>query len=167
MKKSIVALLCLSVVSLSGYASAETAPDKWLELLRSDLRTQKVEVVTNAMDLSQKDGEKFWPLYREYELKLAKITDSRIATIKAYADNYDTMSNDKARELTKAALKINRQRFDLQSDYYGKISKATSKVVGARFLQIEAQVNNLVDLQIGLQLPLVSKLVPVTAPEKK
>ncbi len=170
MKRSIVLVLFLTMAITCRIAGAADAnPEKYLELLRSDLRTQKVAVVTKAMDLSATDSDKFWPIYREYSLKLSKISDDRIANIKAYAASYDTMTNDKAAELVKGAQKTNRNRFDLQSDYFKKISKATSTVVGARFLQVESVINNLMDLQIGLQLPLVPKLVatPAPAPEKK
>ena len=73
------------------------------------------------------------------------------------------MTNDKAADLVKAALRNNRDRFDLQKKYYEKIAKATSTVIAARFLQVEQLVNSLVDLQIGLELPLVPKLEVVPA----
>jgi Spy/CpxP family protein refolding chaperone len=165
MKKMLVALMFLALTTRVAVA-AEANPEKYLELLRSDLRTQKVAVVTKAMDLSQENGDKFWPLYREYEQKLAKINDRRIANIKAYGENYDKITNEKAAELIKSAMKINRDRFNLQEDYYKKVAKATSTVIGARFLQIESVVNNLVDLQIGLDLPLVPKLTPAPAEKK-
>ena len=164
MKRGIVALLFASLTLFSRIAgAAEANPDKYLELLRSDLRSQKVALVTKALDLPAGEGDRFWPIYREYDQKLARINDARIANIKAYAASYDTMTNDKAAELVKAALKNNRDRFDLQKKYYEKIAKATSTVIGARFIQVEQLVNSLVDLQLGLQLPLVPKLEAVPA----
>ncbi len=158
----VMAVICCALFSRMAGAS-ESSPDKYLELLRSDLRTQKVALVTQALDLSDAEGSKFWPIYREYDHKLSKITDARLLNIKAYAKNFTTMTNDKASELVNAALKINQNRFDLQKSYYSKIAKATSPVVAARFLQVESLVNNLVDLQIAAELPLVPKLVSVPA----
>lgn len=167
MKRGIAVLLFVGFTLFSKMAGAtESDPDKYLELIRSDLRTQKVALVTKALDLTKADGEKFWPIYREYDQKMSKIVDDRIANINAYAKNYDSMTNDKAADLVKTALEINRDRFDLQKKYYEKIAKATSTVVAARFLQVESLVNNLVDLQIGLQLPLIPKLEAVPAPAK-
>lgn len=164
MKHGIVALLFLSLALTSRISgAADTNPDKYLELLRSDLRTQKVALVTKALDLSAKDADKFWPIYREYNQKLAAITDTRLANIKDYAANYTSMTNDKAADLVKVALDVNRQRFDLQAKYYKKIAKATSAIVAARFLQVEAIVNNLLDLQLGLAVPLVPLLEPIPA----
>jgi hypothetical protein len=164
MQRYIFALMFVSLMLFSsGIAVAvETNPDKYAELLRSDLRTQKIALITKALDLSQEEGEKFWPIYRDYEQKLNKIVDARLANIKAYEANYSTMTNDKAASLVKMALKIDRSRYDLQKKYYGKIAKATSAVIAARFLQVESLVNNLVDLQIARQLPLVPKLEAVS-----
>lgn len=160
MKQIIVALLFVSLTLFGRIAGAEdVSPEKYMELFRSDLRTQKVAFVTKAMDLNAKEGEKFWPIYREYDHTLAIIVDARLANIKAYAANYNSMTKAKADELVKAALKINRDRFDLQETYYNKIAKANSTVIAARFLQVEWLVNNLVDLQITRQLPLAPKLV--------
>lgn len=150
-------LMLFSQVAKAGDANV----GRYSELLRADLRTQKVALITKALDLTREEGDKFWPIYREYDEKLSKIVDARLANIKAYAANYDTMTDAKAADLVKVALRINQDRYELQSKYYKKIAKATSEVVAARFLQIETIVNNLVDLQIGLQLPLIPKLVAV------
>lgn len=159
MKRGILVLLCVSLALFSRMAeAAEPNLDKYMELLQSDLRTQKVALITKALDLTSDEGDKFWPLYREYEQKLARITDARHTNIKAYATNFTNMTNEKAADLVKMALMIDHSRYDLQKQYYGKIAKATSAVIGARFLQVESLVNSLVDLQISLQLPLVPKL---------
>ena len=167
MKRGIVALLFVSLTLFSRLAGATDAnADKYQELLRSDLRTQKVALITKALDLTKSDSDKFWPIYREYDQKLAKINDARIANIKAYAENYDAMTNDNAAGLVKTALKNNRDRFDLQKKYYEKFAKAVSTVIAARFLQVEQVVNSLLDLQIGLELPLIPKLEAVPAKQQ-
>ena len=164
MKRGMVALLFVTLTLFTRLAGADEAdPDKYLELLRADLRTQKVALVTKALDLTPGEGEKFWPIYREYEQKLARINDARIANIKAYAASYDSMTNDKAADLVKTAFRINRDRFDLQKKSFDKVARAVSTVIAARFFQVESLMNSIVDLQLGLQLPLAPKLEAVPA----
>jgi len=88
-------LLALALLLLPAVALADDL-DKYIELMRSDLRTGKTAVMTEYMKLSDADGAKFWPLQREYETELAKIEDQRIAMIKDYAANYASLTDQKA-----------------------------------------------------------------------
>ena len=129
----------------------------YLELLRSDLRTLKTAIVTEAMQLSSEDSESFWPVYREYEAALAANYDRRIALIRDYAQNFETMSDPKARELALDAMGIDIARSRLLRKYYYEVERATSSVVAARFVQVERQIGLLIDLQIAAELPLIQK----------
>ena len=51
----------------------------YVELLRSDLRTQKVAVITEMMQFTEAEDAAFWPVYREYELELSRLNDERLA----------------------------------------------------------------------------------------
>jgi len=57
----------------------------YVELLRSDLRAQKVAVITEMMQFTDAEDAAFWPVYREYERDLTKINDERLALVKEYA----------------------------------------------------------------------------------
>src|SRR4029077_13616250 len=87
--KRILIVLALLIVPAVSFADEL---DKYVELMRSDLRTQKTAVLTEYMQLSETDGPKFWPIQREYETQLAKLQDQRIAMIKDYAANYSALS---------------------------------------------------------------------------
>src|SRR5512145_2274022 len=121
-------------------AAPSFAQDDVLELLRSDLKTQKTALLTAAMAFTEQEGAIFWPIYREYELELAKIGDARIANIKDYATNYATMTDVKAKELTDNAFKLEEERLKLQKTYYKKVEKALSATSAARFMQVERQI---------------------------
>src|SRR3954465_15816290 len=68
----------------------------YVELLRSDIRSQRVAIITELMDFTEADDAKFWPVYREYETELTKINDDRLTLIKEYAANYQTLSDEAA-----------------------------------------------------------------------
>src|SRR5258707_11396386 len=65
----------------------------YVELLRSDLRAQKVAVITEVMQFTEAEDAKFWPVYREYETELAKINDDRMALIKDYALSFEALTD--------------------------------------------------------------------------
>jgi len=140
------------IVALPGAASAQ---EQYMELLRQDINTQKTAILTEAMALDDAQAEKFWPIVREYDLERAKITDRRLDVIKKYAANYETMTPDMADKLMSESMKIDSDMMNLKKDYYKKISKELSAVEGARFLQVENFVDNLLRLQVQSELPLV------------
>jgi hypothetical protein len=132
---------------------------KYMELLRSDLRQQKTALLTEALELKQAESDKFWPIQREYETELAKLGDQRVQLIKDYAASYDSLGKDKdaAKKLMDRAFKLESSRLSLLKKYADKISKTVSPAVAARFAQVEAIVNSLMDLQIRADTPLMPK----------
>ena len=127
----------------------------YAELLRSDLRSQKVAIITEVMQFTEAEDAKFWPVYREYETELAKINDDRIALIKEFATSYDNMTDAIADRLARGALDLEARRQALKQRYYDRFKAALSPKTAARFLQVENQILLILDLQIAASLPIV------------
>jgi hypothetical protein len=161
------ALLAMALLAVAPMASAqagktagaaetrETNMRAYAELLRSDIRSQKVALITAVMQFSEDEDAKFWPVYREYETQLAKINDDRFAGIKEYAVAYDKMTDDVADRLAKLALDLEARRHALKVQFYDRFKSAVSPKTAARFLQVENQILLLLDLQIAASLPIV------------
>jgi len=153
MKKAGILFLAVLMAGTALYAQQEG----YLELLRSDLRTQKVAIVAVNMGLTDAQGQVFWPIYRKYEAELTTLNDQTVALIKDYAQNYEKMTDAKADALTKQVFAIQGTRLKLQEKYYDEFAKALGPVLAAKYMQIERQVTAAVDLQISSQIPLVKK----------
>ena len=52
---------------------------EYIELLRSNVREQKDEVLGFIMALDVDQSAKFWPIYSEYDSELSKLNDLRVA----------------------------------------------------------------------------------------
>lgn len=149
-------LLSAVLLLLATTASAQDI-DSFVELLRSDVKTEKRAIVTRVMGFTEQESEAFWPLYREYEYELDKLTDARVALIKDYAENLGTMTDEKATELADRSFTYRGNRLKLQKKYFGEFSKALSPAKAAKWAQVENQILTLVDLQIASELPLLEK----------
>lgn len=156
MKKIALAILALTIL-VSGSAQAQ---DDYMELLRQDLRTQKTAVFTEAMALDEAQGEVFWPIYREYDLELSTLGDQRIALIKKYAENYMQMDDAMADEIIKETIKLNKSRASAREKYYKQVRKALGGVMAARFWQVDGLIQDVIDLQIAAELPIVEHTKP-------
>jgi len=129
----------------------------YVELLRADIKSQKVQIFTDVMRFDEQQTIAFWPIYREYDLELSKLGDERLAIITDYANNYLKMTDAKADELAKKVLELDDRRSDLKKKYYERFNKALSPVMAVRFFQVENQIQLLLDLQIASNLPIIEE----------
>ena len=150
--KKLFVVLALLLVAKTAYAQ-----EQYAELLMSDLKTQKVAVVTEAMGLEEGQSDPFWQIYRDYDYELTVIIDQRITLIKDYAASFSAMNDDKAAELAKTSFKLEGDRAKLRQKYYKKFAKEVSPLVGARWLMVERTINNLMDLQLAAEMPLIQE----------
>jgi hypothetical protein len=130
---------------------------EYIELMRSNVRDQKAEIMGAVMQLDIDDSAKFWPIYSEYDAELTKLNDLRVENIQDYAQNYTQMTDEKADALIQKAMDYQKQRSELLARYYERMKQALGAVSAARFLQVEHQLLLLIDLQIASSLPIVGQ----------
>jgi hypothetical protein len=157
MLRRFVSVATVGTALLGPAAGLAQEQEKWLELLRSDLRNEKTAIVTAVMQLSDAESQQFWPIYREYDVELAKHNDKVVELIKSYAQAYETMDDAKAKELASRWFKLQDERLALRRKYYNRVEKAISASTAAQWLQVENQLGLLIDLQIAQGLPLLEK----------
>ncbi len=152
MKKLFLAILFLGF----GSVFAQNIDD-YVQLLRSDLKTEKTALISQVMNFTDEESKAFWPVYREYELELDKLGDKRLENIKMFAKYYDNMTDDKADELIENAFEFHEDKLELEKSLYKKVKKITGAAKAAKLIQLEHQINSLIDLKIGSELPLLEK----------
>ena len=130
-------------LNLSAYA----------ELLRSDVRSQKVAILTEVMGFTEAEDAAFWPIYREYDSEMSRLGDERVALIEEYAANFSTLTDTVATTLAARALDLESQRNAAKARCYERVKAKLSPRTALRFLQVEHQLQLLIDLQIAALLP--------------
>jgi hypothetical protein len=131
--------------------------DSYIEVLKSDIKTNKKEIITETMGFTEQESQAFWPIYNEFEHELSKLADNRIANIKDFAANYDSLSDKKADELIKNSFNFLEDRLSLNKKYYDKFAKVLTPTVAAKYMQLEHQIQLVLDLSIAANLPLMKK----------
>ncbi len=127
----------------------------YVELLRADVRAQKVAFITELMEFSEAEDKAFWPIYRAYDAELSTINDERVTGIEEYTRSYGKLDDALADKLATKALELEGRRTALKQKYYDRFKTAMSATTAARFLQLENQLLLIVDLQIASSLPIV------------
>jgi len=129
----------------------------YIELLRTDVKKSKAQIMGDVMQLDTDQSAKFWPIYKEFETEFSTLGEQVVALVKNYADHYDAMTDDIADQLATKVLSIEDQRNELKKKYYSRFKEALGGITATRFLQVENQLERLVDLQIASQLPVISQ----------
>jgi len=155
-KHAILVFLGLLLMSTSAQGQ-DYDVDAYIEMLRSDVKTEKIAIITEVMDFTEEESSAFWPMYREYELDFSKLGDQRIALIKDYAAHYNEMTDEKAKELISTSIKLQEKRLSLQKKYFKSFQKVLPTIKAAKLIQLENQINLLIDLQIAAELPLIKE----------
>ncbi len=161
MKKVVVgALLAGSLLLNVGVLFAEgptkeAAVEQEIKLLRQDLRADKKMLVAANMQLTEAEAVKFWPVYDAYTLETTKMYDTLQELIKEYAQNYESLTDQKAQSLTERTLDLDENVAKLRLKYVPLFTKAISAKKTARFMQIDRRLGLLVNIQVAAGLPLV------------
>jgi hypothetical protein len=141
----------------SGADTQKKNIEAYVELLRSDVRQQKAEIMGSVMRLSAADAAKFWPIYSEYDAELNKLNDQRVVAIEEYVRTYTQMTDEKADELIHKAMAFEVARNQLLAKYYDRVKQELGAITAARFIQVEHQLLSIIDLRIASSLPTVGE----------
>lgn len=126
-----------------------------IEAARSEMRASREQLLAVNLSLTQAEADAFWPLYRQYNTEKAGLGDDRLKIIKDYATAYPDVDDATAASLVDRSVKNNRAMNKLKDQYVGKFRKVLPPVKLMRFLQIEARIDNLVELQVQRSIPVV------------
>jgi hypothetical protein len=171
MKKSMAAVVVLSGLILGGEAllvqnsAAQSAPpaatsgspssiDQEIAMMRSDLRSNRKQVIAANMKLSDAEAEKFWPTYDQYVNELVKINDTKYALIKEYLQSTN-LTDEQVDSMSKKWLAVDESVVQLRLKYIPIFRKGLSAKGTALFFQIDRRVQMMIDLQLASMLPLV------------
>jgi len=158
MKRIIIILFFLSTTSIFAQdLNKQDFNSYYIELLRSDMKTQKKFLVSQTMKFSEEDASVFWPIYKEYEIELDKLGDKRLANIKDFVNNYQKMTDLKADELIDQAFNYQEERLSLKRKLYNQIKEKLNPTTAAKFIQLEHQIQLIIDMKINAELPLLKK----------
>ena len=165
MKQPLAGIMLAAFVTSTAALAAGTAPDhhegeeqdiqQLIDLMRKDVRAEKADIVAKTMELSADEAAIFWPAYKQYEAELKVLGDERLAIITDYANSIDTLTEEKAKDLITRAVALEGKEHALKERHLEELLAVLPAKVVARFFQIEGRINNLIDLELSAQIPLV------------
>jgi hypothetical protein len=154
--KFVLSLLVLCSIQTPLYAQmsgAEARRD--IAISRRLINDQRNTALAFNMSFTQKEKEAFWPLYRKYRDAMSKVGDKRLDVIVDYAENYDVMTQEKARELLDRSFIYEEQALKVKQIYAKKFRRILPDIKVTRLMQLENRMDAAVLLKFSEGIPLM------------
>ena len=129
--------------------------DTYIQLMKADLKTKKIALISEAMEFTPEEESNFWPIYNKYNAEKEKIFDKELIILKEYGENYENMSAELAENLLDRSFKLDEQRMELKKDYFKKFKKVLPTVKAVKFFQVDRRITMLIELQIMANVPVL------------
>ena len=135
--------------------SADNFGDQQMALNHRQIDSMKKQLIAANVTLTDTEATKFWPVYEQYSAELKKITYTKNALIKEYAEVYGSLTDEQADSLIRRWLDSDIAALELRRKYLPIFRKVLSGKATATFFQVEHRINAMIDLQLTSQLPLM------------
>ena len=171
MKKLILAVTVLAGIHVCGNSRTLTraqdklapstgmvvrsAGDQQMAPMHGQIDSMKKQLIAANVTLTDTEATKFWPVYEQYSAELKKITYTKNALIKEYAEEYGSLTDEQADSLIRRWLDSDIAALELRRKYLPIFRKVLPGKVTATFFQVEHRINAMIDLQLTSQLPLM------------
>ncbi|GAB5564538.1 MAG: hypothetical protein Wins2KO_16010 [Winogradskyella sp.] len=116
MKRTITVLILL--VSLSGFAQ------RGGKMMHERIKSQKIAFITERLNLTSEEAEKFWPIYNEIEEKKHELREK--SSLKKIGKRPADMTEAEADILLQEMLKMKDERHALDKELISKLSDVIS-----------------------------------------
>ena len=156
----VLGLLMSAPATVSAQAYSEQVARKVTEdlnLTREVIQIKRKAIVALNMGLTDYESKAFWPVYDEYWAEMKKLGDREVALISDFAKHYvyESMTNQKAKEMHQEWMSIKKHTVKLQEKYAKRFRKVLPEKKVLRYFQIENKLDLIIDSELSAQIPLV------------
>ena len=148
---TLVLTACLSLQLGQVRAQDE---DKAINLVRSVIKADRKAVVTEVLQLTPAEAEKFWPLYNDYRAEMDKVGDGLVKLVKEYAGYYPNIPEGRAKTMLKDMLELEDKQVDTREKFFKKFGKVLPADKNLRFAQVENRLDLAVKVNLAANIPL-------------
>ncbi len=163
-----VLLICASSAVAQDKAVTPAAPvssdqpsqpisDADIQMLRTNLRSERKQVVAANMQLTPAEAEKFWPIYDQYIAELVKNNNVKYDLIKQYVQQQGNLTEAQAEATVKQWIQVDESVAQLRLKYVPLLGAVLSAKKTALFYQVDRRIQLMIDLQLASALPVIEQ----------
>ena len=151
----ISALCCLLAAPSLAQDNRLGLSDTEIQMMRSDVQSAKNKIIADTMEFTEAESQAFWPIYRDFARDQQKIGDERVSVIRDFANKYDTLTDDDAKDMVQRLMNVEDKTLNLREDYWKKFEKALGAKRAAKFYQVDNRLTLMINMQLAENIPLV------------
>jgi len=117
--KAFATIIFLSLITVAAFGQDEDLPQPQDKKVRDKIEAARIAYITDQLQLTPGEAEKFWPIYREFAERRREIRQQVRNTSKTTPGQSDQDAVDQQ-------FKAKQQELDLEKDYSGRLLKVIS-----------------------------------------
>lgn len=120
MKKIKTLALLIVAVIISTMAFGQKHPQQGKRPTKEKIKAMKIAHITNKLDLSETEAQKFWPVYNQFEAEMDKFHQARRADRKKQKTSSAELSDSELEKLVDNHLIMEQKELDTKKSYHNK-----------------------------------------------
>ncbi len=106
---------------------------------KDKLETMHIAYITQKLDLTPEEAQKFWPVYNQYKAAMEELRKQRMDNIESVkkAGGMDNMSEEDVKKLIAAETDIETKQLDIRKEYVTKFQNVIPIRKVAKFFVAE------------------------------
>lgn len=145
-------------VFISLHSIAQNTFKEDVDMIQSIYGKTKKELVGAYMKVEPAKADGFWKLYDRYEDQRKSLSRKRMGIIADYANNYSTLTDDKANQLANELFANNIAVEKLHKSYYRKFKKLMGGLDAAKLMQVESYLQNSIRAEVQEAIPFIGEI---------
>jgi hypothetical protein len=156
----LVALALFVTPSAAQSTDEDILEDKRVAEARALMQAGRDEIIELEMGLTKAEGERFWPLYKNYRADVMVVRDRIAVMIGKYLRAYEAgdISDEYAEGLLNDWLKHKEDLLKVQKQYIKKFRKVVPMLKVVRFYQLENKMDAEIDAELAVFIPLMEAI---------
>ena len=143
--------LAVALVALTSPLLA-SAQDEQQQLI-AQIRTDRRAIVLKTLNLDEVQVQAFMPIYDKYQVEHKQLFDRAADLLELYTSNYESMTDDMAREILQDWISLQGDEVALTRKYAKQFEKVLPPAKVIRLVQIENKLDTLLHLKEMANVP--------------
>jgi len=150
---SLTLLLLFSTPMQAQSLSVETMTD--IAISRALINDKRNTALAFNMSFTDEERDAFWPLYRKYREAMSNVGSRKLDVIIDYAEHYENMTQDKARDLLDRHMIYEEQALKVKQLYIKKFRRILPNTKVTRLFQLENRMDDAIAMKLAEGIPLM------------
>lgn len=117
-------ILIVVALFFSQSISAQNAEKgKYSNENREKIEALKVSYLTEKMNLTPEEAQKFWPVYNQYKADMKTLKKDKRALAADSKESFETMNDNEINALVDQKIVIDQKALDLKKKYHAEFKK--------------------------------------------